>query len=115
MKVQGDPQSPPIGGFLGYDLAAGVTIASGEASEPIEGVASGSYMLAMVATAWNGATVKLQFLGPDEATWMDAKDTADNAAQLAANGQFGVVVGGNATLRLSASGGAPTGIYAKLS
>ena len=115
MKVQGDPQSPPIGGFLGYDLAAGVTIANGQASDPIEGVAAGSYILAMVAAAWNGSTVKLQFLGPDGATWMDAKDTASNAAQLAANGQFGVVVGGNATLRLFASGGAPAGLYAKLS
>lgn len=115
MKVQGDPQSPPIGGYLSYDLAAGVTIAAGQASLPVDGIAAGSYMLAMVATAWNGATVKLQFLGPDETTWMDAKDTAGNTAQLSANGQFGVVVGGNASLRLSASGGAPAGVYAKLS
>lgn len=115
MKVQGDPQSPPIGGYLGYDLAADVTIASGQATTPIEGVSAGSYMLALVAAAWNSSAVKLQFLGPDEATWMDAKDTAGNLAQLSSNGQLGVVVGGNATLRLFASGGAPTGVYAKLS
>lgn len=115
MKVQGDPAGMPIGGHLGYDLASDLTITSGQATDAVDGVAGGSYLLAIVAGAWNGATLKLQFLGPDDATWMDAKDTAGNTAALTAHGQLGVVVGGNASLRLAATGGSPTGVYAKIS
>lgn len=115
MKVQGDPQSPPIGGFLGYDLASNASLTSGIGSTPVEHIASGSYLWALVAGAWNSSTIKLQYLGPDEATWLDAKDSAGNTAQMTANGQLGVVVGGNATLRLVPTGGSPTGVYSKLS
>ncbi|PIB96502.1 hypothetical protein [Caulobacter sp. X] len=115
MKVQGDPTATPIGGFLGYDLAAGVTISAGQTTAPVEGVAAGSYLLAILATNWNGATIKLKFLGPDGVTNMDAKDAEGNAASLSANGHLGVVVGGNATLCLEATGGAPTGVYASIS
>lgn len=115
MKVQGDPTGNPIAGFLGYDLAVNAAITSGGFGPEVAGVASGSYLLAITVDAWNGAALKVQFLGPDGGTWMDAKNAAGDLAQLSANGQTNVVVGGNATLRLAATGGAPSGVYAKLS
>lgn len=115
MKVQGDPQAPPMGGFLGYDLVSGANLTNGTRTTPIEGVAAGSYLVSAVAAAWGGGTLKVQYLGPDGATWLDAKDSGGNTAQVSANGQIGVVVGGNATLALMPTGGSPTGVYVKLS
>ena len=76
-------------------------------TDPTPGVRGGSYIWAVTATAWNGATVKLQAVGPDGTTYLDIDS-------LTANGTKGVVIGEAATVRLAASGGAPTGIASSL-
>lgn len=98
-----------VAGQQAYQLASNAAPGNGGSTAPVEGVAAGSYLLAITAT-WNGATIKLQTLGPDAATWLDVP-----SASLTANGAIGVAVGANATLRLTATGGAPTGVYGNLS
>lgn len=83
----------------------GATYAVG--TDPTVGLKGGSYIWAVTATAWNGATVKLQALGPDGATYLDVDS-------LTANGTKGVVIGEGATIKLAASGGAPTGLASSL-
>lgn len=73
----------------------------------VPGLAGGAYVLAAAGT-FGGATVKLQALGPDAATWMDV-------ASLSAPGSTGVVVGEGASVRAAVSGGSPSGLYASLS
>lgn len=76
-------------------------------TEPTAGVRGGSYIWALTVTAWNSATVKLQALGPDGATYLDVDS-------LTANGSKGVVLGEGATVRLAVSGGTPTGLASSL-
>ena len=83
----------------------GATYAVG--TDPTAGLKGGSYIWAVTATAWNGATVKLQALGPDAATYLDVDS-------LTANGTKGVVIGEGATVKLAVSGGAPTGVASSL-
>lgn len=84
---------------LTYDISA---------EQATEGVRGGSYIWAATATAWGGATVTLQALGPDGTTWLSVDS-------LTANGAKGVVVGEGATLQLAISGGAPTALATSLS
>jgi len=92
-----------------YILAAG-NIAANGTTDPITGVVGGSYILAAMAAAWNGATLKLQVLGPDGVTFQDV-----TGASFTSNGDpKGVVIGSNATVRLMATGGAPTGVNSSL-
>lgn len=90
-----------------YQLASNVGIASGGSTTAVAGVQGGSYVWALTAGAFNGATIKLQALGPDGSTYVDVDS-------LTANGQKGVVLGENAQVRLAATGGAPTGVSASL-
>ena len=76
-------------------------------TDPTLGLKGGSYIWAVTATAWNGATVKLQALGPDGATYLDVDS-------LTANGTKGVVIGEGATVKLAVSGGVPTGLASSL-
>ncbi|MGE0736042.1 MAG: hypothetical protein AB7G15_17145 [Alphaproteobacteria bacterium] len=62
----------------------------------------------VVAGTFGGATVKLQLLGPDGATWLDVSA----ATALAAVGHA-VFEAGAGQLRALVSGGAPAGLYAK--
>lgn len=66
--------------------------------------AGGRGFVAAVASAWNGATVALQVVGPDGSTWMDA------ATALSANGgsAFNLPPG---RIRAAVTGGPPTGVY----
>lgn len=96
-------------------LAAGVDLTAGDGSTPVTEVAGGAYLISMTAAAWNGAALKLQHLGPDETTWLDALSAAGTAASLSANGTTNAVVGANATLRLLPTGGNPTGVFARAS
>lgn len=76
-------------------------------TDPTAGVRGGSYIWAVTASAWNSATVKLQALGPDGATYLDIDS-------LTANGTKGVVIGEGATVRLAVSGGVPAGLASSL-
>lgn len=98
-----------------YTLVTGDTLVAGTPTETEADVIDGSYLLSLVASDWNGATIKLRYLGPDGVTWLDAL-AADGvtAAALTANGTIGVVVGSGASLHLIASGGNPEGVYGGL-
>lgn len=56
---------------------------------------------------FGGATVKLQFLGPDGSTWIDAGTYTTLTA--AGAGNFDLPEG---QIRAAVSGGSPSGIYA---
>lgn len=71
--------------------------------------AGGSYSFAVLGT-FSGATVALQIMGPDGATWI----TIPNSGQTAA-GVVTVDIPTGASVRASVTGGPPTGIYASLS
>lgn len=73
----------------------------------VTGVPGGRYIWTVNATAYNSATVALQALGPDGATYTSVTTkTADGSAE--------VLVGNNATLKLSYSGGTPTSLTSVL-
>ncbi len=40
---------------------------------------------------WNGASVKIQSLAPDNTTWLDIPDLANNTTSFTANGQKTVI------------------------
>lgn len=71
----------------------------------------GDYIWSVVGT-FGGASVQLQALGPDGATYQNigaAKTSADTA------GGTGVGLGTNAVVRAAITGGTPTGLFATLS
>lgn len=61
----------------------------------------------LVAGTFNGATVKLQVLGPDNSTWIDAGTYTTLTA--AGAGNFDLPQG---QIRANISGGPPSGIFA---
>lgn len=88
-----------------YRLASALAaLAAGERSAPISGIAQGAYAVALTATFPGGSSLKLQQVGPDGATWMDAVDLAGSAATFTASGLKGVYVGAGAVLSLLAVG-----------
>lgn len=90
-----------------YTLANNVAVGANGNTTPVAGVRGGVYVW---DAQWTGAaTVKLQALGADGATWRDV-------ASLAAPGTFAgeVRIGANASLRLNSSA-AITALSATLS
>lgn len=59
------------------------------------------------AGTFGGATVSLQYLGPDDTTWVTAG--TDTTITAAGGGLFTIGVG---QIRALVSGGAPSGLYA---
>lgn len=106
-----DASSGQAVGYQTYTLASNQTISSGGNTTPVANVAAGSYILAISASNFNASTIKLQSLLPDGVTWADIT----GASTTANTPGIGVVIGGNSTVRLAATGGAPTGVYATLS
>lgn len=100
-----EPQPVVLVSHLTGKPASGLTYSLTAAGTP--GILGGAYIWAVTASDWDGATVALQALGPDGATWLDVH-------AMTANGIAGVEVGEGATLRLSASGGAPVGLASSL-
>lgn len=64
-----------------------------------------------VATAFNGATIKLQMLAPDGATWLDVSAAQTN---FAANGN-GLVYLPPCQVRATVTGGPPTAAWMTIS
>jgi hypothetical protein len=89
-----------------YTLAAGVNAAG--STTPVTGVIGGSYIFACTASNWNSATAQLQALGPDGTTWLNV------GTAMSANGTQGVVIGANASVRVTVTG-TPTGLNASIS
>lgn len=89
------------GSFPGLDL-----IVNGTATSPAKSWKGGVGVFAVVGT-FTGATVTLQFLGPDSATWV----TAGSATTLTAVGA-GVFYLPACQIRALISGGPPSGVYA---
>jgi len=71
--------------------------------------AGGTYVFAVASSAFNAATVALQFLLPDGATWLNA----GVGTTLTANGA-GVVYLGPGQVRANVTGGTPTALFATL-
>lgn len=94
-----------------YTLANNIGITSGGFTSPVTGVAGGSYILAISASNFNSATIKLQGLLPDGVTWADITGASTTANTTG----IGVTIGTNASVRLAATGGAPANVYATLS
>lgn len=109
VDVNGDSITPA--NSLSYALANNVPISSGGSLPAVTGIKGGSYILAISATAFNGATIKLQVLLPDGSTWVDLT----GASATSNTPGIGIVLGSNSSVRLAATGGAPTGVYATLS
>lgn len=72
----------------------------------------GDYIFTVSAANFNGASVQLQALGPDGTTYQNigAAKTANDTT-----GGTGVGLGSNARVRVTVSGGTPSGLYALLS
>lgn len=69
---------------------------------------AGEYVCTVDGT-FGGATVKLQQLSPDGASWLDILD-----ASLTAEGSFIVALGSGRDVRAVLSGGAPVSMYCAL-
>lgn len=91
-----------------YTLASNASIASGAGGDAITGVKAGSYIWSLTGT-FGGATISLEALGPDGVTYVSV-----TGASLTANGEKGVVIGENATLRLKSTGAASSALYSSL-
>lgn len=76
--------------------------------EPVENIVAGNYLFGVAGT-FGGATVSLQYLGPDGETYIDLPDT-----ELTAAGALEVRIGANATVKAVVTGGAPSGLYSNL-
>ena len=86
--------------------AAGLPVVAGTAT----GFSGGESVFQAVASAWNGATVALQMLSPDGATWQNC----GAATTLTANGN-GYVILPRGQVRVNVTGGTPTGLFANVS
>ena len=102
---------PVISGTNGYTLASNQTLAAGAGTAPVTGVARATYILDISGTFANGASLSLQYLASDGATWRNGvtgitgPGTDPNSYQAAAN----------ATVRLYNAGSASvTGLYGTL-
>lgn len=94
-------------------LASNATITAGQ-SLPANGVLmarGGDYRWQVIASNFNGATLSLEALAPDGTTWIPF----DPVATLTANGGKNVGIPNGSTIRMTATGGAPAGVYATLS
>lgn len=89
----------------GYSLLSNAS-ASGS---PVSGIVGGAYVWNVVGT-FGGATVTLQALASDGATYQDV-----TGASVTAGGSVGVVLGNNATVQVVVTGGTPSGLYSSLS
>lgn len=72
-----------------------------------------------VVGTFGGASVTLQYLGPDGATWLDLKTMdpstgAQTAVALTAAGSIGFMLP-PCPIRVAVSGGAPSGLFAQAS
>lgn len=92
-----------------YRLAGGVDLPSGQATTPVYIIEGGARIMAVSATNYSGATLTLQFLGPDGVKWLDCA-----GATFTQDGVKGVELADGVQLRLRASGGAPAGVFADL-
>lgn len=93
-----------------YQLATSVSsLAAGASTGQTAGIAAGSYVWSYVLGG-TSPQLKLEYLGPDGATWIQLGTTAT------ANGSQGVVIGDNATVRLTNGSGsnAITGLSSSL-
>ncbi|WP_203309769.1 hypothetical protein [Sphingomonas beigongshangi] len=92
-----------------------VTLASNLSAtgdQPATTVYGGDYVFSVTAGAFNGASVQLQSAGPDGTTYQNlgSAKTANDTT-----GGTGIGLGSNAKVRITISGGTPTGLYASLS
>lgn len=75
---------------------------------PVGPIVQGSYIWAVAGT-FGGATVKLQTLGPDGATYVDVA-----GASMTANGAMEVRIGGGAMIKVVVTGGVPSALYSNV-
>lgn len=88
-------------------MAEAVTLLSNAAATGASSYWRGGRGMFAAAGTFNGATVKLQFLGPDGSTWIDA---GTNTTLTAAGG--GIFDIPPSQIRGAVSGGPPSGMYA---
>jgi hypothetical protein len=86
-----------------------ILIRNGTASSALVDCPGGRYVFAVVAT-FNGATIKLQMLGPDGSTLLDVSTSQTN---LTANGN-GVVDLPPCMVQATVVGGPPAAVYASI-
>ncbi|WP_061780741.1 hypothetical protein [Sphingomonas sanguinis] len=100
----------PDGSAIDTERQDNLSLIKANVVAPAQKVKGGDYYWTVVGT-FNGASVQLQALGPDEQTWLNigpAKTASDTTATA------GVGIGCNAIVRASVTGGAPSGLFASL-
>jgi len=95
-------------------LAENLTLTAGTGTVAAEEVTGGSLLVTITATAWNSASIKVQYR-TKSGIWLDAMTAAGVTASLTADGTTNVVVGSISALRLLATGGNPAGVTAWVS
>ncbi|TCS14554.1 hypothetical protein [Caulobacter sp. BK020] len=117
MKVQSDPDHPLItrADPTVYQLATNQSLASGANTSAVDGVPGASYLWDVQGSFAGGSTVSLQYLKSDGATWAIATKPDGTPATVSASGIVGVVLGGNASVRLLGAVATTTNLYSSLS
>lgn len=99
-----------------FGTAETVMLITNGVSAGAKAVHGGDYLARAIATNWQGASVKIQFLDLDKTTWSDMVNPDGSAvAAFTANRTQPLVAPSNATLRAVVTGGAPTGLYVAVS
>lgn len=93
-------------GVTTISLAQNKSTATTTANSP--SLPAGSYLWDVQATSFGGATASLDVLSSDGVTFR-------SLATRTTSGTTGVVLGANSVVRISFTGGTPTGLYSTLS
>ncbi len=101
--------SPMLGtlGANGFEMVR--NLLSNAAATGTAQVWQGGAGVFRVAGTFSGATVKLQYLGPDGVTWIDAG--SDTTLTAAGGGVFNL---DKCSVRAAVTGGPPSGMYATI-
>lgn len=80
---------------------------------PAQSAYGGDYYIRAIATNWNSASVRIQFLDVDGATWTNLQNVdGTDVTPFTANRTQVTGLGSNASIRAVVTG-APTGLYVK--
>ena len=103
-----NPNEPTPSIHVGNDPNVATLLSNASATGPGCKVAGGTYIWSAVGT-FSGATLTLEFLGPDNTTYV-----AISGVSLTANGSAEIDATIGAIIRCVVTGGSPSGLYSTL-